>query len=67
MRINARLDSESESYLEKIKQIKWISSTIDALKYSLKEAASHLEQADKPGDKLRGLLKSSHVGQFDAQ
>lgn len=65
MRINARLDSESERYLEKIKQIRGISSTTDALKYSLKEVASHLEQVGKPGDKFSGLLESGYVGQFD--
>ena len=65
MRINARLDRESEAYLEKVKQIGGFASTTDALKYSLKEAANHLEQESRPGGKFKGMLKSDFVGQFE--
>ncbi len=65
MRINARLDGESEDYLEKIKQVKGFETITDALKYSLKEVASHLEAQGDPGDQFQAFLNSEYVGQFD--
>ncbi len=65
MRINARLDQESEGYLKKIKQAKGFVSITDALKYSLRDAASHIEPVGKPGDKFKALLESEFVGGFN--
>jgi len=65
MRINARLDGESENYLEKIKLVKGFETITDTLKYSLKEVASHLELEGNPGNQFQAFLNSEYVGQFD--
>ena len=65
MRITARLDDESEHHLETIKKSKGFKTLTDVLKYSLQEAASHLEHQGKPGDKMKDLLKSDFVGSFE--
>ncbi|HGG60790.1 MAG TPA: hypothetical protein ENK26_12890, partial [Gammaproteobacteria bacterium] len=56
MRITARLDDETERYLKKIKSIKNLETITDVLKFSLREAAEHLEQGARPGDKMKALL-----------
>jgi len=65
MRITARLDDESEHYLETIQKMKGFKTITDVLKYSLQETASHLEQQAKPGDKMKALLDSGFVGSFE--
>ncbi len=65
MRITARLDDKSEQFLEKIQARKGFKTITEVLKYSLKEAAAHLEQQQKPGSKMKKLLQSDFVGSFD--
>ena len=65
MRITARLDDETERYLKKIKSIKNLETITDVLKFSLREAAEHLEQGARPGDKMKALLNSGFVGSFE--
>lgn len=62
MRITARLDAESENYLETIQKKKGLKTVTDVLKYSLREAANHLRDQAKPGDKMKSLLASDYVG-----
>ena len=67
MRITARLDAESENYLETIQKKKGLKTVTDVLKYSLREAANHLQDQAKPGDKMKVLLGSDYVGSFDGE
>ena len=67
MRITARLDAESENYLETIQKKKGLKTVTDVLKYSLREAANHLQNQAKPGDKMKALLASDFVGSFDGE
>jgi len=62
MRVTARLDDESEQYLEIIQKAKGFKTVTDVLKYSLQEVASHLGQQGKPGDKMKALLESDFIG-----
>ncbi|HBH36423.1 MAG TPA: hypothetical protein DDW45_08790 [Gammaproteobacteria bacterium] len=67
MRITARLDAESKNYLETIQKKKGLKTVTDVLKYSLREAANHLQNQAKPGDKMKALLASDFVGSFDGE
>ena len=65
MRITARLDAESEHYIETIRKTIGLKTVTDVLRYSLREAATHLEQEAKPGDRMKVLLGSEYVGSFE--
>lgn len=67
MRITARLDAESENHLLTIQKKKGLKTVTDVLKYSLREAADHLQNQAKPGDKMKALLASDFVGSFDGE
>jgi hypothetical protein len=67
MRITARLDAESENYLEAIQKKKGLETVTDVLKYSLRETANQLQNQAKPGDQMKALLASGFVGSFDGE
>jgi len=65
MRITARLDTESEHFIEAIRVRMGLKTVTDVLKYSLREAATRLERESKPGDRMKALLDSDYVDSFD--
>lgn len=62
MRITARLDDETEAYIEQIKQSKGLKTTTDVLKYALRDTAESLSNQHKSGDKMKALLDSDFIG-----
>lgn len=65
MRITARLDDETEGYIEKIKQLKGLQTVTDVLKFALKGTVQALEAEARPGDKMKAFLASSYVGSIE--
>ena len=65
MRITARLDEETERYLQKIRAVKGLETITDVLKFSLRETAENLEEGAKPGDQMKAFLASGFVGSFE--
>lgn len=61
MRINARLDEQSEKDLQFIKQTTGETVT-QIIKTLLEERAERLRKKNRPGDKLKVLLSSDFVG-----
>jgi len=62
MRITARLDDETEAYIEQIKQLKGLDTVTDVLKLALKSTAQALEAEARPGDKMKAFLATDYVG-----
>ena len=65
MRITAKLDPESEYYIELIRSRMGLKTVADVLSYSLREVATRLKRESKPGDRMQALLGSDYVGSFD--
>jgi hypothetical protein len=65
MRITAKLDPESEYYIELIRSRMGLKTVADVLSYSLREVATRLKRDSKPGDRMQALLDSDYVGSFD--
>jgi len=61
MRINARLDEQSEQDLQFIKQTTGETVT-QIIKTLLEERAERLREKNRPGAKLKALLDSDFVG-----
>lgn len=61
MRINARLDEQSEQDLQLIQQTTGETVT-QIIKALLAERAEQLREKNKPGAKLKALLESDFVG-----
>lgn len=61
MRINARLDEQSEKNLQFIQQTTGETVT-QIIKILLQERAERLREKNKPGAKLKALLDSDFVG-----
>ena len=61
MRINARLDEQSEKNLQFIQQTTGETVT-QIIKTLLQERAERLREKNKPGAKLKALLDSDFVG-----
>ena len=65
MRITARLDEESEYHLERIKQLKGLTTFTEVIKLALRHTAQNLETPPKSGSKMKALLESDFIGSGD--